>query len=979
MPSTIKLKPWNAILLIAALLILSSVPARAGEPFLDVVINVPQMLLAAEKSMSNGEDGVLSALKQCGVSTAHIFLYPDEEFEIVPVVVLDGTTRAALTHLLDGAGLLAPYVEKISVGIYRLKEAPTEPESEDDIDGKSQLSAGRFRIWLLKEGAIIAPVSIVKSWKQGATRPMATSVAKLAAQMHVEKGLLAVAVTIPETFGEKVLEDIEENSTLQDNPIAGQIAEVGVSILGDMFGSLRKVKTIGFRLGLGAEDERSVAYVQQFRKQSDAAAAYRQLKGGEASADAEGMISTLLGIVEDGSTTSRFGLKNDRLIMSVRWQPENDEVVMSALMEPIMEMMMGEMIMSGAPSDGPIETKYITDQHFSSGNDIAAVKKALKAEIKKRTFVGSFWGQGAEPRTQIEIDPLEVANGSLMKITYDVKSIKTIAGVEVLRKPEDDKNRSPSSIDTTLDPKWRGANRLSLDMVEGTKGEELGVATIQFNCTLPSDLAVFEFSKDEIGKKKKQNGATVTLNAMERDMVSISYKGADSASLIAYDTTGGALSLSSGSSGGSSMSQNYHGEVEKVKVAIITETTDTSVDVTIDLLKGKNEELPDEPSENVRERYKTASLPAYAEYTDADFSDLTVKPVEAGERGWQDKLAIELPKGPFMGSAGWKASLFAGGKGVLLDASPGHTTTELSYDLKKGMLKKVDAAFGVVSIRAHCAIQRLVFEREKAVAASVTLPSGRKVAVTFDKNTVRLGVGDVTVLKTIAYAANGRALKGERMHGGTSAANEKSTAYWGQPSRVVVLVADGEIKQEVEFDLRLRTIDEPAYAKYKKTCEIVQGAVATMKLLDKVRRRSSYEYDDTVAGFYYLYDRMGNPRPEELITEALAHSDPNGQERYGYKAKPYNGYHYTWFKGVMRSGKKVDCTHSEKAQTYRWKNGEFELKPYSENHGFVAIPVDKSMPTILRHWSEFHIKHLDGAPCEYLPSSPREDGWTVYR
>jgi hypothetical protein len=176
MPSTLKLKPWNAILLIAALLILSSVPARAGEPFLDVVINVPQMLLAAEKSMSNGEDGVLSALKQCGVSTAHIFLYPDEEFEIVPVVVLDGTTRAALTHLLDGAGLLAPYVEKISVGIYRLKEAPTEPESEDDIDGKSQLSAGRFRIWLLKEGAIIAPVSIVKSWKQGATRPMATSV-----------------------------------------------------------------------------------------------------------------------------------------------------------------------------------------------------------------------------------------------------------------------------------------------------------------------------------------------------------------------------------------------------------------------------------------------------------------------------------------------------------------------------------------------------------------------------------------------------------------------------------------------------------------------------------------------------------------------------------------------------------------------------------------------------------------------------------
>ena len=608
----------------------------------------------------------------------------------MPVVVCRGGASTDFAKLFDGDGLLAQYVEKITATSYRIKTPPDqEAAGETDETGNSR-PADRVRIWLLKSGALIAPTSIVQRWKKGEIGPQKTAVAKLAARMNIEDALFVLAVKLPDDLGDELIADVEENEALRENQVTAQIADMVVSILEDILEPLKKIKAIAFKLGIDDADARSAVYTQWFRNKTDAVAAHERLQAGSASDEAEGIASALLSVVEDESTTSKFSIKEDQLTMSVGWTPDNDEMVGEALMGYVMKMAMGGMTMSSSPSDGPIETKYQADPNLQATEYDAAVKQAILDEIESRIFVGHYWGRSDKPHLQVQVDPLEIPNSILTEITYEVTSITTSEGKEILRREERDKRFGPHKIDTS----WGHGGYIKLNVVKGTKGEDLGSAKIHFSVTAPAEVVVLELDKEDVGKKKGENGSVVTLRGIERDSVSISYKGAVDAAITAYDTTGGALSMSSGMSGGGSMSKNFNGIVDKVRVALVKQTTNFVFDVDLDLLKGKEEKLPEEPSDSVRVRYDSEAEPVYSDYIDEDFANLKVEWEESGKQMWQDRLFMKLPEKRFSGSSSWKVSLFGKGRGQLLGGSSMRSGTELSHCFDKGELKKVDAAYG---------------------------------------------------------------------------------------------------------------------------------------------------------------------------------------------------------------------------------------------------------------------------------------------
>jgi len=84
-------------------------------------------------------------------------------------------------------------------------------------------------------------------------------------------------------------------------------------------------------------------------------------------------------------------------------------------------------------------------------------------------------------------------------------------------------------------------------------------------------------------------------------------------------------------------------------------------------------------------------------------------------------------------------------------------------------------------------------------------------------------------------------------------------------------------------------------------------------------------YGDDIAGLYYLYDYKfpdkdaKGPARKKIPIEA-AHSDPDGAERFGYTAKPFNGYHFRFVPNFKQEGK-VEENPPRTDQSFFWEKG----------------------------------------------------------
>jgi predicted Zn finger-like uncharacterized protein len=373
----------------------------------------------------------------------------------------------------------------------------------------------------------------------------------------------------------------------------------------------------------------------------------------------------------------------------------------------------------------------------------------------------------------------------------------------------------------------------------------------------------------------------------------------------------------------------------------------------------------------VRDDHKPVS--EYADFTEKDLTNLNVRWIE-GHNQAVDSLAVQLPKGPFRAHVYWDVYFFAKNKPQDLMGNSVQEFKAVSYRLEKGSLKNIHAAFGRVQLNLQTNIKRLSFLRiEGSDPKPQTLPSGDKVAVGFNKNEITYRTGNANVIRTIAYDADGKRLKQDDYT--RSKRGNRVVYFWGEPVKFEIVTSTKVLKKLIEFDIKQRQVDENAYQTFQQTVEKQREIVKTLKSLDRARRKDRSYYGDDLAGLYYIYDR-GKKKPVKLIDPEIAHSDPAGQKRFGYRLKPYKDYYFTVLSGVAANGVNQSYKRRSQKTTFTWEKGTITTTPLTRHPDLVAIPEDKSQPTFFLQWGQVFKKRLNGEKLEYLPENYENSGWT---
>jgi hypothetical protein len=224
----------------------------------------------------------------------------------------------------------------------------------------------------------------------------------------------------------------------------------------------------------------------------------------------------------------------------------------------------------------------------------------------------------------------------------------------------------------------------------------------------------------------------------------------------------------------------------------------------------------------------------------------------------------------------------------------------------------------------------------------------------------------------MAFDSQGRRLRKASYTG--IKGNQKKIYFWGLPARFVIDVTTQKIMKTINFDIKQRPIDEARYTKFKKEIENHREIVNTLKLIARARNRDRTKYGDDLAGLYYLYDRK-KKKPITLINQKVAHSDPAGHQRFGYKLMPFKGYYFTLLSGVESGGAKHDYQRMPKQQTFRWKKGSFKSSAFLQPPDLVAIPKDETQPTFFIQFNQVFMKQLNGSKLTYLPEDYYNRGW----
>ena len=236
-------------------------------------------------------------------------------------------------------------------------------------------------------------------------------------------------------------------------------------------------------------------------------------------------------------------------------------------------------------------------------------------------------------------------------------------------------------------------------------------------------------------------------------------------------------------------------------------------------------------------------------------------------------LSADMPSGRFISSAPINRGFST--------ATAAQSTKDFSFTLDKGKLKQASAAFGKVQLNLHTDISRLVFAPKNGnQPAPQILSSGDAVSVEFNKNEITYSAGQADVIQTVAYDARGKRLKQDQY---TRNKDGKRVIYfWGVPAKFEMDVTTKTIEKLIPFDIRQRPLDEKAYQAFKLTIKNQREVVKTINAIDRARRKDRSYYGDDLAGLYYLYQGKQN-KPMNLISQEIAHSDPAGQERFGYQ------------------------------------------------------------------------------------------------
>ena len=936
------------------------------EPFLALNLNLPLILKNIDQRVARGKKNLkfrttMSLVKSLRLKRLEVYLYADRHNQILPVVMARGHQAGHLEKIVTRPEALADYFDRESAGIYRLKPEAFEQRNAYGFPDEP------YQMIVVDKGAVFAPASVAGALASNQRLLQKTAVAEFAASIADPHDLARVAVRIPENLPAGWAQEIQNNPALADNPQVAMIEAMGSNILAQLTDALKPVETLALGFRFTDTDGRALSYAQQFRPDVDGNAVYQKLNSGDlGDGEVEGIIQALLELFQDQRYQHDLQFADNRLELAFGWLKKDDRVFSSTLSKATIGQLFAQS-MALAPTPGPVVAEYTDDPQLFTTVDGQVLKPKIPQIVKQGLFPGNYRNFGTNSGMTLELDPLDIPNAALAQLTYEVRAIRSTDGRDIHDGEE-------NQFKPTIKPGSAFPGQLMLRVRNETPAASLGTAIIQFRLSLPDTLQIFEFRRgEEKGQRKKAGGIQVTLGRLEKDVAAVTAAGGQALHLIAYDKTGQALASRESISSASSVTTRFQGVIDKLKVVAAVSLLEIPFEVEVDLNGGRELKLPPKPVISRRVRYNHQPLATHRNFSEPDLDTLAVAWREAGEGNWADKLEVQLPKGPFSGYADWEVQLFGQDKPQLSAGNPGQGPRAISYRMEKGRLADASAAFGIVQLKIRTDIERLSFAKKGGGKPQTRrLASGDPVSVDFNKNEISYSSAKAHVIQVAAYDSFGKRLKQ-----GSYSSNQgerRKLYFWGQPARFEMDLATRTLEKKIEFDIRQRPLAEAAYLAYQKTVENHRRIFATLKSIDRARRQDRTYYGDDLAGLYYLYGRK-TKQPMQLLSKDIAHSDPAGQKRFGYTAKPYRGYAFTILSGTEVNGVKKEYKRRSKKTQFVWKKGRITTAALTRHPDLVAIPADPSQPTFFLQWGQVFMKPLKGETLEYVPGNFYEKGW----
>ena len=943
-------------------------PARLliNEPFLALNLNVPLILDALENRLEPDKitprlQMIMAMMASLDLKQVELYLFTAAQNRVMPVILAHCSNRHQLENILDSQEPFKKYLGRRSGGGYRLKT-----EALDDAQ-KYRLSLQPYEVTLIEGGVALVPVSFSNTIRKDPKVLTNSRIAGFAQSITTPDDLAAIAIRIPAEINQGWEKEIQNQPAVQSMPQAAMIAGMGSEIASRLTGSLKSLEFLALGFRFSGQNERVLTYAQQFRPGVDGEKIYRRLAA-ENPTDPEFdvTIANLIALFQDHRYRHTLNFHDNRLDIGFSWSGQDDKAFLTGLTTAtIGQLFAGSMELT--PTPGAVETQYMPEPGLVAAVDIDRLKAGIPHIIGDSLFPGNFWGSSDNPVMTLELDTVEIPNAALAELAYEVKSIRTADGKEVLRVEE-------SKFKPSLQPGSLFPGNISLNIKKDTAPETLGKATIDFHLSVPASLETFDFRMgDKEGSVKEVDGIRVTLGRLEKDVANVSSSGGKSIRLIAYDQSGKALASKESLSTSSSAAARFQGIIDTLKVVVTRDILEYPFEVEVDLNGGKALALAREAEIPARIRYDHHPFPDYVDFTAEDTEKLSVSWIEGQQDAWNDRLSIRLPRGPFSGKAVWEVHFFGNTKPLFLAGSSVQSGREVSYTLDKGILKKASAAFGKVQLNLHSDIKRLTFFKKEGIQTAVQkLPSGDEVSVAFNQNEITYSTGKAEVIQTAAYDARAKRLKEDPYT--RNKADKRIIYFWGVPAKFEIDVSTTTITKLMPFEIKQRPVDEKSYLAYRQLIENQREVVRTIKAIDQARRSDRSYYGDDLAGLYYLYDQK-NKSPMRLISQDVADSDPAGQKRFGYQVKPYKGYYFTVLSGIETNGANKRYSRRQKKSSFTWQNGTITTTAFTRHPDLAAIPEDGTQPTFFLQWGQVFMKPLNGERLEYLPDGYYNKGW----
>jgi predicted Zn finger-like uncharacterized protein len=944
---------------------LSSAILEKG-PFVALNLNVPLVLDNINQRVDKDQKTLkfrtmLSLVKSLKIKRLEIYLYADRQNRMLPVILAQGSNAKHLDKIFTRQEPFKQYFERQSSGRYRFKKEALAEEDKFNFPGEP------YQMTVLQKSAVFAPLSFASAITANKDLLLKTDLAQFANSIAAQGDLAEVAVRVPEDIQKGWEKKIQDNPALKNNPQVAMMAGMGAGILSQLTDSLKPVEVLALGFRFDGKNGRALSYAQRFRPQIDGQAVYQKLNSGDLKdVEVDGVIRALIELFQDRRYKHKLQFANNRLALDLSWLKKDDQVFLAALAKATMGQLFAQS-MELTPTAGPVTAEYMDDPHLFTTVDDKTLKPKIPQIVKQSLFPGNYWNFGENPQMTLDLDPVNIPNATLAELTYKVNSIQSPEGKDILR-PEKNK------VKPKINPGSVFPGSLSLSVKNGTPPEALGTAKIYFNVSLPDALQVFEFKIGEKNQRTKKSGdVEVTLGRLEKDVAQVTYTGGKTARLIAYDQTGKALASRESMSSSSSVSMRFQGIIDTLKVVVAVSMLECPFEIDVDLNGGKELALSRNPEIPTRIRYNHHPVPRFSNFTQEELDRLTVIWKEADEREWTDNLEIQLPKGPFNGQANWEVHFFGHNQPQILSGNAIQGSQDISFRLDKGQLGKASAAFGLVQLNINTGIERLNFAKKDSLKPEVrTISSGESVSVSFDKNEVTYSTGKAHAIQTMAYDEYGKRLKQDNYT--SIKAGKRKIYFWGQPTRFEMDLATQTLEKKINFDIKPRSLDENAYQEFKATIDNQRDVVTALKSIDRARRKDRSYYGEDLAGLYYLYHRK-KKKPMRLLDKDIAHSDPAGQKRFGYKVKPYKGYYFSVLSGAEANGVNKNYKRRSKKTKFVWKKGRITTSALTRHPDLVAIPQDKSQPTFFLQWGQVFMKSLNGETLEYLPENYYKKGW----